>query len=186
MVTISPDALVFHLAGKSPTASCMKSSTATTFSPGTKSNLLYDWKVGTADDGAPPAAGAFAFAGAAPEVGAEAGELAGAFAGADAGAPAGLEVPAGCAVPSAFCLASSACRFASSAFFFSSAARRAASLMAPNCAATGETPIVSVAATNAVTNAICRAVRTKRCGAAAFGSGISQGADIVQSFQSRL
>jgi hypothetical protein len=40
MVTVSPDALVFHLSGKSPTASCAKSSYATIFSPGTKSYLL--------------------------------------------------------------------------------------------------------------------------------------------------
>src|SRR5262245_33699153 len=101
MVTISADALVFHLAGKSPTASCMKSSTATTFSPGTKSNLLYDWNVGTAAADAPAAAGALALADVVPDVVVEAGALAGAFAGADAGAPAGEDVPPGCAVSSA-------------------------------------------------------------------------------------
>jgi hypothetical protein len=40
IVTISPEASVFHLAGKSPIASSVKSSTATIRSPGTKSNLL--------------------------------------------------------------------------------------------------------------------------------------------------
>ena len=39
-VTISPAALVFHFAGKSPIESCEKSSKPTTFSPGTKSKRL--------------------------------------------------------------------------------------------------------------------------------------------------
>src|SRR5690606_27406158 len=46
MVTTSPPALVFHFAGKSPTASCAKSSTARTLSPGTKSNFEYAANVG--------------------------------------------------------------------------------------------------------------------------------------------
>ena len=61
--------------GKSPTASCVKSSSATTFSPGTKSNLLNAWK----------AAGALA-AGVAAGCAAGAGAAAGVAAGVAAGA----------------------------------------------------------------------------------------------------
>src|SRR5262245_10116356 len=63
-VTISPPALVSHLAGKSPIESCEKSSKATTFSPGTKSNLLNASKPGALV--AAPVAGATAVAGGVP------------------------------------------------------------------------------------------------------------------------
>ena len=43
-VTTSPPALVFQCMGKSPTASLLKSSNTTSFSPATKSNLEYDLK----------------------------------------------------------------------------------------------------------------------------------------------